>query len=83
MNYLPRDFMQNSKTNSANSASQPVLPFSTAPLDFSQPVECRFHQLAAVRDKAAAAGWRIIRMAVIPLGYRLTFQCDTSASQVT
>jgi hypothetical protein len=66
--------MQNSKTNSANSASQPALPFSTAPLDFSQPVECRFHQLVALRDKAAAAGFCIIRLKVIPGGYEAQFQ---------
>lgn len=50
--------------------------FSASPLDFSQPVECRFQQLATVRDKAAAAGWSISRMTVIRLGYRLTFQRD-------
>ena len=54
--------------------SQTALPFSAAPLDFSQPVECRFHQLAAVRDKAAAAGFSIVRLKVLAGGYEAQFQ---------
>jgi hypothetical protein len=35
---------------------QQTLPFSSAPLDFSEPIECKFHQLAAVRDSELSDG---------------------------
>ena len=52
---------------------QPSLPFSREPMDWTQPVECRFSQLAAVRDKAAAAGFRIIRLKVLNGSYEVNF----------
>jgi hypothetical protein len=66
--------MEKCKTNSANSASQPVLPFSNAPIDWTEPVECRFSQLAAVTDAAARAGFEPVRMTVLASGYKLAFQ---------
>jgi hypothetical protein len=61
---------------------QPQLPFSPAPIDWMEPVECRFSQLAAVTDAAARAGFEPVRMAVLPGGYRLTFQRMPEAGDV-
>jgi hypothetical protein len=53
---------------------QPQLPFSNAPIEWTEPVECRFHQLATVTDAAARARFEPVRMTVLASGYRLTFQ---------
>ena len=61
--------MQNSKTNPANPANQPQLPFSAAPIDWTLPVQFRFNQLRDVSDAADKAGFRIIRLKVVSGGY--------------
>jgi hypothetical protein len=61
---------------------QPQLPFSNAPIDWMEPDECRFSQLAAVTDAAARAGFEPVRMAVLASGYRLTFQRMPGAGDV-
>jgi hypothetical protein len=55
-----------------NTAPQP--PFSTDPIDFNQPVECKRHQLPDVLAAATRAGYQATRMSLNPLGYRVTFQ---------
>jgi hypothetical protein len=58
------------------------LPFSAQPINWLEAVECRFGQLREVLDRANAAGFQPIRMAVIPLGYKLQFQRKpTNATQ--
>lgn len=66
--------------------NQPTLPFSTDPIDWAQPVECKFHQLETVTTAAKRAGYRPLRVACITGGYRV--RCDrdaasASASQLT
>jgi hypothetical protein len=61
--------------------NQPQLPFSTAPIDFTQGVECRFGQLAAVNAAAKRAGFVAIQLRVIKLGYRVDFQRVAPAAQ--
>jgi hypothetical protein len=52
--------------------SQPQLP--TMPRDFSQPVECRGSELAAVIREAQAAGYHAHRMTAADVAvYRLQF----------
>jgi hypothetical protein len=54
--------------------------FSNSPLNFCEPIECRFQQLPEVQARALASGFVIVRMTVIPRGYRLTFQRAASAT---
>lgn len=53
---------------------QPHLPFSNAPIDWTQPVECRFNQLRDVVAAANRAGFEPVRLACITGGYKVTFQ---------
>lgn len=73
--------MQNSKTNPANPASQPTLPFSTEPINWLEPVECSFVQLRDVVATAERAGFRPARMHVIGGGYRLEFKRKPFATE--
>ena len=54
--------------------NQPQLPFSTAPIDWLEPVECRFNQLPAVTAAAKRAGFVAVRIACVNGGYKVTFQ---------
>jgi hypothetical protein len=60
---------------------QTALPFSTAPIDWTLPLEFQFNQLRAVSDAARRHGFRIFRLKVIPGGYEAQFQRDASAKQ--
>ncbi len=54
------------------------LPFSNAPLDFTEAIECSFHQLAAVIRRARLNGFEPIRMTVAAGKYLVTFQRQTA-----
>lgn len=58
---------------------QPKLPFSNAPIDWTLPVEFHFNQLRDVSAAADKAGFRIVRLKVVPGGYEAQFQRDTIA----
>lgn len=61
-------------TKTQNATMILPIPLSTAPIDWTEPVECHFSQFAAVKDAAARAGFEPVRMTVLASGYRLTFQ---------
>jgi hypothetical protein len=63
--------------------SQPQLPFSTEPIDWTQGVECKFGQLADVTAAAERAGFCAARMHVITGGYCVEFQRDETAVVTT
>jgi hypothetical protein len=66
--------MKNTISNSANSASQPTLPFSRAAIDWTQPVQLKFSQLQIVRHAAERAGFFIARLKVVTGGYEIQYQ---------
>jgi hypothetical protein len=70
--------MQNSKTNPANPASQPQLPFNTAPINWLEPLAFKFRQLRDVSAAAERAGFRIVRLKVVTGGYEA--QCERNHS---
>ena len=72
--------MQNTVSNSANSASEPQLPFEPG-LDFSQPIQFRFNQLRAIDAAATRAGFRMVRLTVLKGVYEGRFIQEARLSQ--
>ena len=72
--------MENSKTNSANSASQPTLP---GVRDWREPQIIAPGELPRLIAEAASAGFEAVRLECWekPFGYRVTFQAMPDASE--
>jgi hypothetical protein len=54
--------------------SQPTLPFSNEPIDWTLPVQLKFSQLPIVRHAAERAGFFIAKLKVVTGGYEI--QCQ-------
>jgi hypothetical protein len=50
-------------------SNQPTLPFSTEPIDWTQPIQLKFNQLQVVRHAAERAGFFIAKLKVVTGGY--------------
>ena len=77
-----RDFMPNTKTNSANSANGVQTALADV-RDWSEPQVISAQRLARTITEAASAGFEAIRLEVWrrPFGYRVTFQRMETASE--
>jgi len=58
--------------------THPTLPFSTAPIDWKQPVECKFDQLQVLRHTAERNGFHISNLQPVPGGYEVHFKAKAN-----